>query len=108
MPIRRQSVPALRHRNGLLPTGPPMNLNVPLKAANPATQTGSVTKPWLRALELTARIDGSPLRTLPVVIEELAERLGDAPALLSDHESLSFAALAERSRRYTRWGLGQD
>jgi len=41
-------------------------------------------KAWLRALELTAPITGSPGRTLPVVIDELAEKVGDAPALLSE------------------------
>ena len=38
---------------------------------------------WLRALELTARLDDEPLRTLPVVIDELARSLrrGARPAL---------------------------
>jgi fatty-acyl-CoA synthase len=62
---------------------------------------------WLRALELTQRLDGEPLRTLPVVIEELAERFGDAPALLSDRQSFSFRTLAEQSNRYSRWALEQ-
>jgi fatty-acyl-CoA synthase len=56
---------------------------------------------------LTARIDERPLRTLPVVLDELADKLGNAPALISDFERLSFAALAERSRRATRWALEQ-
>jgi fatty-acyl-CoA synthase len=67
----------------------------------------SVNKDWLRALELTQRIDQAPHRTLAVVIDELAERLGDAPALLADREQLSFRGLAERSRRYARWALDQ-
>ena len=40
------------------------------------------------------------------VIEELAERYGDAPALISDRERLSYRALAERANRYARWALG--
>jgi len=67
----------------------------------------SAASRWLRALELTARIDGEPLRTLPVVIDAVAEQFGVAPALVSDHECLSFAALAERSRRWSRWALAQ-
>ena len=60
---------------------------------------------WLRALELTAPIPAQPGRVLPAVIDELAGRCGEAPALLSDGESLSFRALAERSHRYARWAL---
>ncbi len=46
-------------------------------------------------------------RIFPAVIDELAERHGDKPALLSDRETFSYRALAERSRRYTRWALAQ-
>jgi fatty-acyl-CoA synthase len=60
---------------------------------------------WLRALELTAPIAQKPWRTFPAVIEELAERFADAPALLSDTESFAFRTLAERSNRYARWAL---
>jgi fatty-acyl-CoA synthase len=69
--------------------------------------TPSAAKAWLRALELTAPIASHPHRILPVVIEELAGTFGDAPALLSEHESLSFGALAEQSNRYARWALDQ-
>ena len=58
-------------------------------------------------LELTAPIVRRPDRTLPTVIEELAERFGDAPALLSDGECLTYRALAERSTRYARWAIEQ-
>src|ERR1700760_3122901 len=67
----------------------------------------SANKDWLRALELTAGLDKAPGRTLPVVIDELAERFGDAPALLSDRERFSFRELADRSRRYARWAMDQ-
>ena len=67
----------------------------------------SANKDWLRALALTAGLDKSPARTLPVVIDELAVRYGDAPALLSDRERLSFRQLADRSRRYARWAIDQ-
>src|SRR4029079_1962983 len=64
-------------------------------------------KAWLRALEMTASIAVHPERTLPTVIDELAEAYGDAPALLSDRQSLSFRALAELSHRYGRWAMEQ-
>ncbi|HZZ89485.1 MAG TPA: long-chain-acyl-CoA synthetase [Caulobacteraceae bacterium] len=65
----------------------------------------SANKDWLRALELTAGLEQAPARTLPVVIEELALRFGEAPALLSDGERFSFAGLADRARRYARWAV---
>ena len=37
------------------------------------------------------------------MVEELAGRFGDAPALLSQTETLSFRALLDRSNRYARW-----
>jgi fatty-acyl-CoA synthase len=64
-------------------------------------------KAWLRALEATAPIASHPLRTLPVLIEELGETIGDAPALLSDRECLSYRALAEEANRYARWGIAR-
>src|SRR2546426_11303706 len=67
----------------------------------------SAAKTWLRALELTAPIGANPDRIFPVVIEELANKLGEAPALLSDRECLTYRALAERSNRYARWTLEQ-
>jgi len=46
-------------------------------------------------------------RVMSTVIEELAARSGDAPALLSDRECFTYRVLAERSNRYARWALGQ-
>jgi fatty-acyl-CoA synthase len=68
---------------------------------------GSAARAWLRALELTAPIAGNRDRILPVVIEEAAARFGEAPALLSDRESLTYRALAARANQYARWALGQ-
>jgi fatty-acyl-CoA synthase len=63
---------------------------------------------WIRALAMTANIGRDVFRTLPVLIEELAETFHEAPALLSDADRLSYGGLAERSRRYARWALAQD
>jgi fatty-acyl-CoA synthase len=72
-----------------------------------AQTTSSSVQGWLRALEMTKPIAARPTRVLPVIIDELAETFGDAPALLSDHESFSFRALADRSNRYARWALAR-
>ncbi len=76
-------------------------------AGHAAPGTPSASKAWLRALELTAPIASHPRRTLPVVIDELAAIHGEAPALLSERDQLSYRALAERARRYARWALAQ-
>jgi fatty-acyl-CoA synthase len=58
---------------------------------------------WQRALEMTAPIADHPSVTLPVVIARLAERFGEAAALLSDRETLTYRGLADRAARYARW-----
>ncbi len=60
-----------------------------------------------RTLKLTTPIAKHPTRVFPSIIEELADRYGDAPALLSDRERLSYRELAGRSNRYARWALAQ-
>src|SRR3974390_234804 len=67
----------------------------------------SPLKAWLRALEKTALIARNPFETLAVVIEGVADKVGDAPALASGRESLTYRALAEKSNRYARWALQQ-
>lgn len=67
----------------------------------------SAAKAWQRALELTAPIAATSARTLPVVIRECAARFGDSPALLSDHESLSYRELDARADQYAAWAIGQ-
>jgi fatty-acyl-CoA synthase len=75
---------------------------------NPAPAAGrSINKDWLRALKLTASIGENPLRTLPIALEEVAQARGDAPAILSERGGFTFRELAERARRYARWGLAQ-
>jgi fatty-acyl-CoA synthase len=72
-----------------------------------ANKDQSASKAWLRALEMTARIENAPARILPVVVDELGARFADAPALIGAHESLSHAGLAARMNRHARWGLAQ-
>src|SRR5438034_4816585 len=76
--------------------------------ATPAGSNRSAAKAWLRALELTAPIVNNPRRIFSTVIDKLAEKFGEAPALLSDRERLTYRALAERSNRYARWALDQS
>jgi len=76
-------------------------------AAAKAGPGASSANAWRRALELTAPIASDPCRTLPLVIDALAERFGDAPALLSDAACLTYRGLADHARAYARWALEQ-
>src|SRR5437773_6889821 len=76
-----------------------------LRESDAAARPAGSHRVWLRALELTAPITKTPDRVLPTVIDELAAHLDEAPALLSDRESLTYRALTERANRYGGWAL---
>lgn len=69
--------------------------------------TDKSSRAWLRALEMTAAIPRNPRRLLVDVIAELAVRHGDAPALLSDRQCLTYRGLSARANQYSRWALDQ-
>jgi fatty-acyl-CoA synthase len=75
-------------------------------ATKPQYEAKAARQSWLRALEMTAPIGGNASLTFPVLIENLASRFGDAPALLSERECWTYRDLAERANRYARWALG--
>jgi fatty-acyl-CoA synthase len=77
------------------------------RTAPPGGGKDGALRDWVRALEATSPIAANPTRILPRVIEEIAATRGDAPALLSAHETLSYRALDERANRYARWALAQ-
>jgi fatty-acyl-CoA synthase len=60
-----------------------------------------------RVLRLTTPIARTPRRIFPLLVDDLADRHRDKPALTSKRESLTYRALAERSRRYARWAMAQ-
>jgi fatty-acyl-CoA synthase len=61
----------------------------------------------LRTLKMTTPIARHPTRVFPAIVDELAHRYGDAPALLSDRESFTYRKLAARANQYARWTLAQ-
>jgi fatty-acyl-CoA synthase len=69
--------------------------------------TSSPLKAWVRALALTAPIGSASTQTLPLLIEELGARHGNAPALIGVNEQMSYANLTERVHRCARWGHAQ-
>jgi fatty-acyl-CoA synthase len=68
----------------------------------------SATQAWIRALTYTK---GAAEKTLPGLIDELAETYGDQPALLSSSAAMSYNELAQNVNRCAHWataqGLGQ-
>jgi fatty-acyl-CoA synthase len=71
--------------------------------AEPSAAKPSAAKAWLKAIELTSRIEANPERVFADVVEEWAKRQPDRLALISDTETFSYRALAERINRYARW-----
>ena len=65
----------------------------------------SAAKSWLKAIELTSRIEANPHRLFADVVEDWAARQPDRPGLISDTETFSYRILAERVNRYARWAL---
>src|SRR5258708_22100229 len=61
----------------------------------------------LRTLKMTTPIAKHPTRVFPAIVDELADRYGAAPALLSDRESFTYRELAARANQYARWTLAE-
>ena len=68
----------------------------------------SVSRSWLRALELTAGIDATPARTLAVRLAEMARERGREPALVDEAGTTTFADLATRADLAGRWARAAD
>src|SRR6202043_2218375 len=65
----------------------------------------SAAKSWLKAIELTSRIEANPQRLFADVVEDWAARQPERPGLISDTEIFSYRTLTERVNRYARWAL---
>jgi fatty-acyl-CoA synthase len=82
-----------------------MNADVIDQAADhrPRHGTPSAAKSWLKAIELTSRIEADPCRLFADVVEDWSARAPERPALLSKAGTFSYRQLAERVNRYARW-----
>jgi len=79
-----------------------------IETERPAQRTATrdtALRDWVRALEATAPITANPQRLLLDVIEEQTDARGDAPALLSAEECLTYDVLTSRANAYARWAL---
>jgi fatty-acyl-CoA synthase len=63
----------------------------------------STARTWLKAIELTSRIEAEPHRLFADIVDGWAQRQPGRPALLSDDESFGYRQLAARINRYARW-----
>jgi fatty-acyl-CoA synthase len=61
----------------------------------------------MRAVKKSGAIMKNPDRTFRDIVEELAAKHGDKPALISDREGLSYAQWNGRANRYARWMQAQ-
>ncbi|MGF6313235.1 fatty-acyl-CoA synthase [Bradyrhizobium sp. i1.8.4] len=68
----------------------------------------SAAKAWLKAIELTSRIEVEPKRLFVHVVDEWARRQPGRPALLSDHQSYTYGELSARTNQYARWARELD
>jgi fatty-acyl-CoA synthase len=69
----------------------------------PAQRKPSAAKAWLKAIELTSRIEADPRKLFADLVQDWAARQPDRPALMSDTETFTYRALTERIHRYARW-----
>jgi acyl-CoA synthetase (AMP-forming)/AMP-acid ligase II len=68
----------------------------------------SAAKTWLKAIELTSRIEAEPRRLFADFVEEWAQQQPGHLALLSGGQFFTYGELAARINRYARWALGQS
>lgn len=69
--------------------------------------SADVTRDWARALQSTKSLFDARYPGLYAVVQERAATHGDAPALIGETISLSYAGLARRANQYARWALAQ-
>ncbi len=62
---------------------------------------------WIRALQYKQAIEHDAVATLLSLVERQATTQGDAPALIDEQVSLSYADLVSRAHHYADWGLAQ-
>ena len=60
-------------------------------------------KAWLRALESIKLMQERPALTLPLLVQEFGASHGAKPALLGEHDTLSYRDLAGRAHHYGSW-----
>jgi fatty-acyl-CoA synthase len=65
----------------------------------------SAAKSWLKAIELTSRIEANPRALFADLVDDWAERQPDRAALISEAQTFSYRTLSKRINQYARWAL---
>ena len=68
-----------------------------------AARVPSTSKIWLKAIELTARIETLPGRLFADVVDDWARRQPDHVALVTDDATLDYDSLSRHINSYARW-----
>jgi fatty-acyl-CoA synthase len=67
----------------------------------------SASRSWVRALSGIAAIRQHPSACLGSLIDDMADKFGERPALASPDETLTYRGLTERKAQYAGWALQQ-
>jgi fatty-acyl-CoA synthase len=88
-------------------TQPAVNTGVIARPTSnePSRAKPSAAKSWLKAIELTSRIEANPRALFADLVDDWAKRQPDRAALISEAETFSYRALSERINQYSRWAL---
>jgi fatty-acyl-CoA synthase len=65
----------------------------------------SAARSWLKAIELTSRIEADPSRLFADVAEDWSKRQPERPAVIAENGTFSYRTLAVRINQYARWAL---
>jgi fatty-acyl-CoA synthase len=82
-----------------------MTTGITDQSINKRRDKPSPAQSWLRAIELTSRIEAEPRRLFADVVEDWSRRQPDRAALISETENFDYRTLAGRINRYARWAL---
>jgi fatty-acyl-CoA synthase len=63
----------------------------------------SASRLWLQAIEAVNTIERDTSQTFGGLLNDLADRYGESPALIDDDETLSYSAFAKRANCYAGW-----
>jgi fatty-acyl-CoA synthase len=77
----------------------------PPTSGEPPRTKPSAAKSWLKAIELTSRIEANPRALFADAMDDWARRQPDRAALISEVETFSYRTLSKRINQYARWAL---
>jgi fatty-acyl-CoA synthase len=77
----------------------------PPTGSEPSRGKPSAAKCWLKAIELTSRIEARPHALFTDIVDHWAKLQPDRAALISETATFSYRTLSKRINQYARWAL---